>query len=68
MGGLAVIGVRGPRLHAAWATRGAARVPWAGMREGEVWSGWFGWAPGMAWVRLDGWLLLGPGRGRRDGG
>ena len=27
-----------------------------------------GWLLGVAWVRLWGGLLLGPGRGRRDGG
>ncbi len=33
---------------------------------GEVGSIWSGWVQGMAWVGSDGWLLLGPGRGRRD--
>ena len=37
-------------------------------RGGEVRSCWFGWEPGVAWARSDGWLLLDPGRGRRDGG
>ena len=35
---------------------------------GEVRSRWCGWVPGVASVRSDGWVLLGPGRGRRDVG
>ena len=40
---------------------------------GESRSGKFGafgqgGLPGVAWVRSGGWLQLGPGRGRRDGG
>ena len=38
----------------------------AGMTE---WSGVLGWRGGRGgWVRQGQWLLLGPGRGRRDDG
>ena len=75
MGGLGLLGAAGRQAARSLGhstqrgAQGAQRgVPWAGMRVREVRSGWFGWVPGMAWVRLEGWLLLGPGRGRRDGG
>ena len=48
--------------------RGELRVVRGESRSGKFGAFGQGGLPGVAWVRSGGWLQLGPGRGRRDGG
>ena len=48
--------------------RGELRVVRSESRSGRLGASDLGGVPGVAWMRSGGWLQLGPGRGRRDGG
>ena len=47
---------------------GELRVVRSESRSGRLGASDLGGVPGVAWMRSGGWLQLGPGRGRRDGG